>query len=64
MSKDGIIVTCIYNWMNIVQIFTHGARYDCPTKEENGELWFWFKRTWYRVSDHITDCTVDQREKR
>jgi hypothetical protein len=34
----------------------------CPTKEVDGELMFWFKRKWHKVSDHTTEYTDDLRK--
>ncbi len=53
---DAIVlgVNSILGW---VQIFTHGCRYTCWTKEIDGELFFTFKKRWFRVSDYTTEHT-------
>jgi hypothetical protein len=62
MAEDKIFVMTISNFIDAVIIFTHGARYMCPTKEVDGELMFWFKRKWHKVSDHTTEYTDDLRK--
>lgn len=62
MAEDRIIVMTISKLIDAVIIFTHGARYTCPTKEVDGELMFWFKQKWRKVADHVIDATDDLRK--
>ena len=41
------------------QILTDGRRYTCPTKEMNGELFFFFKKAWHPVSKHLSENTTE-----
>lgn len=41
------------------QIITNGRRYTCPTKEENGELFFHFKKAWHPVTEYISEYTTE-----
>ena len=41
------------------QITTGGRRYTCLIKEINGELLFYFKKTWHPVIDYISENTTE-----
>ncbi|MBQ6900771.1 MAG: hypothetical protein IJN72_08020 [Firmicutes bacterium] len=52
-----MIILGINRILGWVQITTGHARYTCPTKEIDGELFFRFKKEWHKVDDYILDYT-------
>lgn len=45
-------VNKILNWC---QVFSNGRRYTCQTKKIDGQLCFYFKKSWHLVSEYIAD---------
>jgi hypothetical protein len=43
--------------LGIVQIYNNGRKFSCPTKEINGELFFHFKKQWFKVADYVSEYT-------
>ena len=41
----------------IVQVYTHGAKYSCPMKQENDKYYFRFKDTWHNLEDCVDEFT-------
>ena len=43
-----------------VQITTNGARYTCPMKDVDGELFFKFKNEWHSVVEFASDTLKEE----
>jgi len=52
-----MIIFVVNKATEMVQLYTHGAKYSCPMKEQDGELFFRFKSIWYPVNKYIDNNT-------
>ena len=53
-------VNSILKWC---QVLSNGRRYTCNTKKIDGELFFYFKKAWHKVSDYASEFTTEMFEE-
>lgn len=52
-----MVIFVVNKTTEMVQLYTHGAKYSCPMKEQDGELFFRFNSIWYPVNKYIDNNT-------